>query len=427
MKLTLVAALSLVPAIFGQGLSGRWDGTVTLSGSSLTVPFQMEIATQGSTARATFFNGDEKYPATAGKFENGKLHLEFNYYTAVLEADYKDGKLTGTYVRPERGAQRIYNFEAKPHAAEKVIAGAPDINGAWELAVKSPKHETAWHFLVRQKGSHVDASILRVDGDTGTLSGNWNGASFVLSHFSGARAALMSVTPQADGSLKVTQEGLTGKTDYAALRPAVARAKGLEPPTDPLTHTSVQDLSKPFAFRFVDLNGKTISNDDPKFKDKVVLVNILGSWCPNCHDEAPFLVELYKRYRAKGLEIVALSFEEPEQVKNPEQLRAFVKRYGIEYTVLVPGAQSEINAKLPQLKDWDAWPTTFFLGRDGKVKKVHAGFPSSASGEAYTQAKADFTATVENLLNESDTKGCVIEPPTIVQQAKKPAVDCLTK
>jgi len=61
------------------------------------------------------------------------------------------------------------------------------------------------------------------------------------------------------------------------------------------------------------------------------------SWCPNCHDEAPFLEELYQKYHGLGLEVVALDFEPAEQIKSLSRARAFIKRYGIEYTYLIAG------------------------------------------------------------------------------------------
>ena len=149
------------------------------------------------------------------------------------------------------------------------------------------------------------------------------------------------------------------------------------------------------------LPSRVVANTDPKFRGKVIIVSISGSWCPNCHDEAPFLGELYKKYRAQGLEIVSLSFEEAEQLKNPVRLRAFIKRYGIEYTVLVPGEPKELADKLPQGVNLNSFPTSFILGRDGRVRSVHAGFPGAASGEFHKQAKAEITATIEGLLSES--------------------------
>jgi len=347
--------------------------------------------------QGTFFNDEELYRSTSGKFEGGSLTLIFDYTTSKLEAAMKDGALDGTY----HSTRGNYGFHAVRHVAPlPASSNAPSIDGAWEIALKSGKGEDAWQFLVRQKGPEIKASILRIDGDTGTLAGTWHDGKFVLSHFSGARPALLEVAPMPDGSLHLV---MNVNTEYTALRPEAARAKGLAPPTDPALHTGVKDPAQPFQFSFRDLNGKVVSNTDPRFKNKVIVINILGSWCPNCHDEAPFLEEMYKKYRAKGIEVVALDFEDAEQLKDPARMRAFAKRYGIDYTVLVAGGTQEINEKLPQLRNFNAWPTTFFLGRDGRVARVHAGFPSSASGEKYAEVKQEFEDTVERLLGASSS------------------------
>ncbi len=143
-----------------------------------------------------------------------------------------------------------------------------------------------------------------------------------------------------------------------------------------------------------------VSSSDERFQGKVVLVNVSGSWCPNCHDEAPFLASLYREYRDRGLEVVSLSFEEAAQLKNPERLRTFVTTYGIQYTVLLAGEPSELAAKLPQAVNLNAFPTTFILGRDGRVRSVHAGFPSPGSGTFYEKAEREITEEAERLLDE---------------------------
>src|SRR5262249_50663971 len=151
----------------------------------------------------------------------------------------------------------------------------------------------------------------------------------------------------------------------------------------------VKDPTEPLRFSFPNLNGRMVSNTDDQFRGKVVIVNIGGSWCPNCHDEAPFLAGLYRTYHGRGLEVVLLSFEEAEQLKNPVRLRAFIKRYGIDYTVLMPGEPKELADKLPQGVNLNSFPTSFILGRDGRVRSVHAGFPGAASGDFHTKAKAE--------------------------------------
>jgi len=399
-KLWAALLLAIAPAAMAESLVGVWDATITFNGQD--IPFRLQIAGDGANLQGWLFNGEEKVVASGASFQNGSLVLGFDSYAAKLEAKLQDGALVGTYGPM---LKKNYPVAAHRHTADAGSnSSAPSINGLWEVAVKSSKGEQAWRLIVQQKNaSNVEAAILRVDGDTGALTGGYKDGRFVLSHFSGGRPALMILTPAADGTLAIDMTDLHGKSQMTATRPDVARAKGLPPPTDPDHHTTVQDPSEPFRFSAPDLNGKMVSNTDPRFQGKVVLVNVTGSWCPNCHDEAPFLAELYRKYRGKGLEIVALSFEEEDQLRNPTRLRAFMKEYGIDYTVLMPGTTEERDAKLPQAVNLNSWPTTFFLGRDGRVRFVHAGFPGPASGELYRQAAQEFHSQVESLLAEKLT------------------------
>src|SRR5579863_8134673 len=389
--------LAIAPAAMAQSLSGMWDATITFNGQD--IPFRLQIAGDGSNIQGWFFNGNEKEVSSGGSFQNETLVLNFDSYAAKLEAKLQDGALVGQYGPM---LKKTYPVTAHRHQAEAgASAKAPSIDGLWEVAVKSSKGEKAWRLIVQQKSaSNVEAAILRVDGDTGALTGGYRDGKFVLSHFSGGRPALVVLTPSSDGTLAVEMTDLHGSSELTATRPDVARARGLAPPTDPDHHTSVKNPSEPFRFSFPDLNGKIVSNTDARFQGKVVLVNITGSWCPNCHDEAPFLAELYRKYRSQGLEVVALSFEEEDQLKNPARLRAFMKEYGIDYTVLLGGVPDDRDAKLTQPVNLNSWPTTFFLGRDGRVRFVHAGFPGPASGDLYRQATHEFYAQVESLLAE---------------------------
>lgn len=403
MKTKYFAALllAIAPAAMAQSISGLWDATITFNNQD--IPFRLQIAGDGAKLQGWLFNGDEKVVASHASFQNGSLVLNFDSYAAKLEAKLEDGALVGQYGPM---LKKTYPVRAHPHQ-ESMLPGnasAPSIDGLWEVAVKSSKGEQAWRLIVQQKSAKdVEAAILRVDGDTGALTGAYKDGKFVLSHFSGGRPALMILTPAADGTLAIDMTDLHGGSQLTATRPDVARAKGLAPPTDPDHHTTVKDPSEPFRFSAPDLNGKVVSSTDTRFQGKVVLVNVTGSWCPNCHDEAPFLAELYRKYRSQGLEVVALSFEEEDQLKNPTRLRAFMKEYGIDYTVLLAGTTEERDAKLTQPVNLNSWPTTFFLGRDGRVRFVHAGFPGPASGELYRQAAHEFNSQVESLLAEKLT------------------------
>jgi thiol-disulfide isomerase/thioredoxin len=378
-------------------LAGPWEGIVVVN--NVAVPFPFEIVAEGSLYKATFFNGERRFPSLPAAVEDGGIVFKFESYASKLNVTVQDDSLLGEYQRA-RGA--AYPFRAVRAKTASISAEeAPSIGGTWIVTAKSTKGETAWRFIVDQSGPKISATILRVDGDTGTLTGSFRDGTFVLSHFSGARPLLLEVTPNADGTLTLS---LNKQPGLVAARENVASTKGIGTPTDPEMHTSVKDASEPLRFSFPDLNGRMVSNTDAKFRGKVVLVNISGSWCPNCHDEAPFLASLYKKYRAKGFEMVTLSFEEGDQLSSPTRLRAFIEHYGITWTVLLPGDPDQLNEKMPQGVNLNAFPTSFILGRDGRVRAVHAGFPSPGSGEFYVHAEKEVTSLVEKLLAETAPK-----------------------
>ncbi|HEY7336597.1 MAG TPA: TlpA disulfide reductase family protein [Bryobacteraceae bacterium] len=392
----LALASAAIAQTVSQGVAGKWDAAIQING--VETPFPLEITGSGANVHASFFNGDERYPSTEGRFENGKLSLKWAYYESTLEATLQNGALDGQYAGTRR-MKGPFAIHATRAATEKRAAASetPNIDGLWEIPNKSGKGELAWRFIVQQHGAQAKATILRVDGDTGTISGSFQGGKFVLSHFDGARAHLLQITPASDGTLDILQDAHTKLTAY---RPAAARAKGLPEPTDPDLHTTMKDPSEPFRFSFPDLNGRLVSNTDPRFQGKVLVVEITGSWCPNCHDEAPFLAEMYRKYGGQGLEIVSLSFEEADQLKNPTRLRAFVKKYGLEFPVLLCGDPDEANAKLSQLANWNTWPATLFIDRKGHVRGIHAGFPSQGSGELFREAQDEFKSEAGRLLAE---------------------------
>jgi thiol-disulfide isomerase/thioredoxin len=400
--LLAVAMLLAGLAASAQQIDGVWDANVVVNG--VAIPFRIQIATQGEKASSYFFNGDEKVnPSTQGLFQDGRLELEFASYGSRLRATLKGGGLTGSY---DSSSGTSIPFSAEPHKAPSPpTSSVPNIDGVWEIQVKSPKGESAWRFIVKQSGAEISGAILRVDGDTGVLAGSYRDGKFAFSHFTGERPFYVEVTALEDNTLKLDILSSHDNQTLVALRPEAARLKGLTPPDDPVQHTTLKNPNEPLRFSFPDLSGQSVSDRDARFRGKVVLVNITGSWCPNCHDEAPFLEELYRKYHAQGLEIVALDFEPAEQLKDPARVRAFIQRYGIEYVYLIAGEPAELNEKIPQAVNLNAWPTTFFVGRDGLVREIHTGFTSRASGEFDVDLKTEITNSVTRLLAENQRAG----------------------
>ncbi|MGH9413633.1 MAG: TlpA family protein disulfide reductase [Terriglobales bacterium] len=369
---TLLLFVVLLPA---QSLAGLWVGSAQ-RGAFLT-PVQLQITQTDNRVTAVFVNGKQHSPEYTGTVDGSSLRLQFPDYANALIATVQDGILTGTfagYARPELLRLRR----------------VPDIAGDWRIAVHGPKGETEWKLQVQQEGIRVQAVVLRIDGDTGMLYGRFDDGVFTLSRFTADGPDTLTLSLLPDGRLQAGRHlAHRASGDEEAELPAV---------DNPTRHTWMKHPDQPLHFRFPDLYGHVVSSAEPRFQGKVLLVTVGGSWCPNCHDEAPLLESLYRKYHARGLDVVDLDFEEAAQLAKPMRLRAFVREYGLTYPVLLAGTPGQLDQRLPGVADLNCWPTLFFIGRDGLVQRIHAGFAGPATGAAHTRLVAETNAFVQKLL-----------------------------
>jgi len=396
----VVLLLVALPATSASPIAGLWDAVVVAD--QVEIPFRFEIAQNGAQVQGFFFEGDRKIGSTSGAFENGKLKLEYDFLNTTFEATFDGDQFRGTYGSNGPNEKPL---EIRGHRFAPVTAGTaetPQIAGNWVMhrtAQDNSKLDVSWRLYLRQSGSAVSGAILKTSGDTGALIGQWNGNVLVLSHFAGDRPLLFEARLNQDGTLSIT---LDRRFTYRAARTSEALAKGLPEPPDPSRFTSVKDPTAPFHFSGLTLDGRRMSDADPEFRGKAVVLEIGGTWCPNCHDEVPFLVALYKEFHARGLEVVGLSFElDPDLARARPRVLAFIKRYGVAFSMLVPGTPDEVASKLPQLVNFGVYPTTIFIGRDGRVRSVHAGFASAATGEEHERLEREERTLVEQLLMEN--------------------------
>ena len=384
---SLLALIALAGSGLAAGFNGTWDATI-LAGGEL-VPFRLEVSE--SPARVCFFEDTQPVCSTTAHIEGGTLIAQWDYLSRELRLEIAGDGLQGAY----RGlrATRSLTVQAKPH---RTPADSPhpavDLAGDWEIH-SAERPALAWQLLLRQTGHDLKGTILRVDGDDGTLVGRVEGRHFLISHFSGDRPVMLEGTLAADGSLDLNFEG----KKLFALRPAAARARNLTPPADPATFARAKDPAEPFHFRLPDLNGHIYTEAD--FHGKPLVISITGSWCPNCRDEAPFLAELYQQYHAAGLEMAAFCFE-PADDTDHAQLRAFLRRFAIEYPALLAGEPSSLKAVVSQIDNLGAFPTTIYIGKDGRVRAAHTGFPSAGSGAELTRVKREIRQLVERMIAE---------------------------
>jgi thiol-disulfide isomerase/thioredoxin len=392
-----------------QSVDGRWDAAVLANG--VAVPFRYEIVTSGSRATGFFFDGTRKIGSTSGAFDRGRLTVDYDFLNTVLDAAFDGRELRGTYRnrRPNAVPMQFVasRYVARPASTSTTSPGSPgasrvpQIAGEWVMYRTAPDNyqlDVSWKLHLTQSGSDVSGAILRTSGDTGTLTGGWRDGQLTMSHFAGERPLLFEARLNGR-TLSIT---LDRRFTYRAARSTELAGTGIPRPPDLSQVTGVKDPRARLRFSGVDLNGKPLSDADARFRGRVVVLTIGGTWCANCHDEAPFLSSLYNEFHARGLEVAGLFFENDADlaVVRPRIL-AFAKRYDVTYPIIFAGTTDQAEAKLSQLRNFNIYPTTIIIGRDGLVRRVQAGFASTATGVEHERLTREERALIVRLLAET--------------------------
>lgn len=292
--------------------------------------------------------------------------------------------------------------EWKAAVAQPALAAPKaDVTGKWQVTLTRPNGTTRpaigeW----QQKGNQLTGTFLAPSGDYRYLTGVVNGDSLQLSTFDGSHAFLFTAgiknTNEITGGMFYS--GATGVEPWVAVRNNNA---GLPDAAAVYLKEGQEKLN----FRFRDLDKKWVSINDARFKNKVVVVQIMGSWCPNCMDETAFLSDYYRKNKQRGVEIIALAYEYSTDFERASNsIRKFKNRFQVRYTLLNTGVVVSDSLRtektLPQITPIKAFPTTLFIGRDGKVARIKAGFAGPGAGLYHEQLKKEFEATVEQLLKQ---------------------------
>ncbi len=250
--------------------------------------------------------------------------------------------------------------------------------------------------LFEQSGSLLTGTFMTPTGDYRFLEGEIDGKNLYLSAFDGEHAFLFEAEIKEN---QLTGEFWSGKTWHTTWIGTMDDNASLP---DPQSMTYLKEGIDRLAFSFPNLDGDRVSLADEKFKDKVVIVQIFGTWCPNCMDETRFLANFYDRNRDNGLEIIGLAFENKDDFDYAlKRVRKVVDIMNVNYDFLIAGPRKiGVEKALPMLSNFRSYPTTIFIDRKGKVRRIHAGFSGPGTGKYYEKFTEDFELYVKGLLNE---------------------------
>jgi thiol-disulfide isomerase/thioredoxin len=360
------------------------------------LPFVVTIENKAGKWRGQLCNGSSCQPFSAVRLEGDSLVLEIADYDASMKAALRSDSLIGYYHNVGSNGPRTIPFRAARGRRPAVMA-PQRLLGWWDATYFQDLGTSPRVFDFRNEPTGFQARIISSTTDYGPFAGTVVGDSFAVGLFDGSFVYLLTGKLQGDTLRGIFHAGLRTQTPWIAVRSS--GAPHLQSPSE----ISRADTTKPLRFEFPDLRGRLVRSDDPRFRDKVVLVEIFGSWCPTCHEATPELLRLYRRYRSRGLEIVGLAFEATgDTAIDAKQVRRYRDKFGITFPLLLAGSSDNqsIARALPQLHDVTAFPTTVFLGRDGRVRRIHAGFHGLAAGPQHARMVRDFEREVEKLLNE---------------------------
>ncbi len=380
--------------------TGAWRAVLEVQDGK-KLPFLLEVL---DNQQIRVFNAEETIDTEAVVIQGDSVRINFPVFEGYIAAKLQDSMtLSGSFI--QESLQRSVPFIATYGVQDRfeiLHAATTDMTGNWETVFSEdvPEDRYIAQGVFTQQGNMLTGTFRTTTGDYRYLEGVMNGSDFELSTFDGAHAFLFTGTATDSTMQGYFYSGSHWKEPFVAKKNPSYELPAAD------TLTGIKDGYDTFTFNFPDLAGQMVAATDAQFRDKVTIVQLMGSWCPNCLDESKYYTSYYKKHKGEDIAFVALAFE---YAKTPEKaiksLTRLQQKLGIEYPILLAqyGTSNKQKAqeKVPMLEKVLSYPTTIFIDKKGKVRKVHTGFNGPATGEKYITFKREFESFVAQLLKES--------------------------
>ncbi len=385
--------------------SGNYRGVLLLNTEkAIELPFNFSIT---STKKQTLIiqNGDERITINELKKKGDSLFFKM----PIFDTEFKlrvleNGDMEGLWINNYRKEKNKIPFKAYYNNSQRFpfvpSKGATLFEGEWETTFSPQTKDSSKAIGVfhhHEQTDFVTGTFLTETGDYRFLDGIRNNNNLYLSCFDGSHAFLFTATLQDNGTLKGDfYSGSHWHEEWTAQKNSSFKLRNSD------SITKLIDNTKPISFSYPDLNKTKISLSDKRFENKVVIVQLMGSWCPNCMDESAYLSSVYKQYQSQSLEIIALAYEKTTDVETAtKQITRLKNRFDIAYPILVTGLSGKDKASesMPFLNKVSAFPTTLFLNRQHQIIKIHTGFNGPATGKAYEIFKEETEQLINRLLH----------------------------
>ena len=380
--------------------SGVWRMELDLNGQIL--PFLFDLSHDSSGWIMVVHNGDEKIKVKDIALHGDTLNIRMPLYDSEFKGIIRnDSVFSGAWFNYLKGPDYKIPFRARAGHNTRFDVSAPpkiDVAGNWEthFSANTPDAYDALGIFQQTAGS-VSGTFGTETGDYRYLDGVLSGDSMMLSCFDGSHAFLFKAVMSGDSLIGRYWSGVHWQEPWAAVRNPAYQLR------DPDSLTFLKEGYTMADFSFPSIDGPMISPKDTAHLGKVLMVQVMGSWCPNCVDETRLLDEMYAKYKDRGLGVIAVAFEKYEDpAKAVAQLKRFRDNLDVKYDIVYAGKASkdEASAKLPFLDHVMSYPTCIFIDRGGMVRRIRTGFYGPGTGDHYETYKRNLQTFLEQLLEE---------------------------
>ncbi len=391
--------------------SGKWQANI-MTDNNKTIPVYFDFKNEGGAGfKIDIVNGEERIPTENFKLNGDTVSFSMPIFNSSFKLKFSDkyrSKATGKWYNNVGAEPKEYSVEAMwkedivslPKATKAI---EDKLSGKWRVVFNKDKDDAYPAVgIFKQNNDKLTGTFRTETGDYRYLSGFYDGkAAFSLSCFDGSHAFLFEGNIAGDSIVGMFyfpkgSETWHAKRDESASINSAYEGTKLKNPKE-----------KVLNFEFKNLTGKKSGINAPKYLNKPLIIQLMGSWCPNCLDETKYLVDLHARYTKKGMDIIGVAFEKTTDFKKvQDQLTKMKTKLGIKYEVLVTEltGKDAASTAFPTLTGIKAFPTTIFLNAKHEVVRIHTGFNGPATGEKYEDFKTETESLINELITESKKK-----------------------
>ena len=380
---------------------GIWRGQITAQNNQ--IPFNFNVKKQEGVYSITLINGDEELEIDDVNIIGDSLFFNMHIFDISIRAELKGDSLKGTYTK-NYAENYVLPFEAAQGEPGRFdnVSSSSTFDGTWETTFYSQDgKETPAVGIFKAEEGILKGTFLTKTGDYRFLDGYTEQDTMHLYTFDGNHIYKFKAHKESDSILK--GEYWSGKTSYKTF---VSKKNDTASLPDANSLTYLKDGYDRIDFSFPDLEGKQVSLTDEKYKDKVVVLQIFGTWCPNCMDEPRFLSDWYRKNADQGVEIIGLAYEiKPDFDYARERVLTMKEKLDVPYDFLIAGTSTTQSASesLPMLNRVMSFPTSIIIDRKGEVRRIHTGFSGPATGVYYEEFVDDFNQFMKDLIEEPET------------------------